>query len=267
MTLRRLLLHAPALGVVGLLLALAPNAGAWTARSQYKIGEQAARLVPPDLYRQLVRNRASFRLGIEDPYRNGHPDDRYKLTDGRGRLDEAIKISAQHAMASIKSHQRFNDVAFRLGVVAHYVAMANNPLYTDASDPQQGRWAQDFLHYLENVEPRVEMVFYGFRKPSQSGHLDTVIAESLARSRRLYPLVGREYRRVSFAPGSKAFDDRSTAYAVASLGYSHAVSDIAEVLRYIWLESGGADSRPLLPLRGRQIIRLSRKTDPPRARR
>ena len=262
MKLRRLLQPAAALGVAGLLLALAPSARGWTAQSQYVIGEQAARLVPPDLYRQLVRNRASFRLGIEDPYRNGHPDDRYKLTDGRGRLDEAIRISVQHAMASITSHQRFNDIAFRLGVVAHYVAMANNPLYTEASDPQQGRWAQDFLHYLESVEPRIEMVFYGFRRPSGANHLDQVINESLARSRRLYPLVGREYRRVSFAPGSRAFDDRSTAYAIASLGYSHAVSDIAEVLRYIWLESGGADSRPLLPLRGRQVIRLSRETEP-----
>ena len=237
---------------------MAPSAFAWTAPSQFQIGEQAARLTPPDLYRQLVRNRASYRLGMEDPYRNGHPEDRYKLSDGRGRLDEAIKLSVQHAIASIRSHQRFNDVAFRLGVVAHYVSLANNPLYTDATDPQQGRWAQDFLDYLESAQPRVEVVFYGFRRPSGDGHVDRLVQEALQRSRKLYPMVGREYQRVGYAPGIRAFDDRSTAYAVASLGYSHAVSDIAEVLRYIWLEAGGVDSRPRLPLRGRQLIRLGR---------
>ena len=231
---------------------------AWKGRSQNVIGEQAARLVPPDLYRQMVRHRAAFREGLAEPFVNGDPRNTYKLSDGRGHLDEAIKISAQHAVDAIRAHQPFKEVVFRLGIVAHYVALANNPLYTDATDPQQARWAQDFLDYLESVEPRVELVFYGFRKPGGADHLDQLIAETLSRGRRLYPLIGREYRRIGFQPGVKAFDDRSTAYAVAALGYSHAVSDIAEVLRYIWLEAGGADSRATLPLRGRQRIPMGR---------
>lgn len=232
-------------------------ASAWTAESQYAIGEQAARLVPPDLYRQLVRNRAAYRMGIEDPFRNGDPQFTYKLSDGRGRLDEAIQVSVDNAVQAIRNRLPFREIAFRMGVVAHYLAMANNPLYTDALDQAQGRWAQDFLHYLESVKPRVEVVFYGFRTARQ-GSLDTVVNEALRRSRGLYPMVAMEYRRVAYQSGVKSFDDRSTAYAVASLGYSHAVSDIAEVLRYIWLESGGVDTRPRLPLRGRQRIPLGK---------
>lgn len=249
----------PVFLIVGLAALGSPSpCTAWKAQSQYTIGEQAARLVPPDLYRQMVRHRAAFREGMADPFLHGDPQDTYKLSDGRGRLDQAIKISSQRAVDAIRSHQPFREVVFRLGVVAHYVALANNPLYTDATDPQQGRWAQDFLNYLESVEPRVEVVFYGFRKHGGPGHLDALIQDTLNRGRRLYPLVGREYRRVGYKPGAEAFDDRSTAYAVAALGYSHAVSDIAEVLRYIWLEAGGADSRVTLPLRGRQRIPMGR---------
>jgi hypothetical protein len=103
--------------------------------------------------------------------------------------------------------------------------------------------------------------------------LPRLVEETLARSRELYPLVGREYRRVGFAPGLEAFDDRSTAYAVASLAYSHAVSDIAEVLRYIWIAAGGIDSRDRVPRRGAQVVRLPRarsaeaaSDEPPRPR-
>ena len=247
------------------LLCLAPAAAhAWTAPSQYAIGEQAARLTPPDLYRQIVRHRVAFREGMVDPYRNGDPQDTYKLSDGRGRLDEAIKISSRHAIDAIRAHQPFREVVFRLGVVAHYVALANNPLYTDATDPQQGRWAQDFLNYLESTQPRVEVVFYGFRRDLGPGHLEVLIRDTLKRGRALYPMVAREYQRVGYKSGIQAFDDRSIAYAVAALGYSHAVSDIAEVLRYIWLEAGGADRRVTLPLRGRQRIPMGRFERPSR---
>ena len=244
------------LGIVIVFLGLPSPTVAWTAPSQYVIGEQAARLTPPDLYRQLARHRLAFREGLRDPYINGNPQDSYKLSDGRGRLDEAIRISVQHAVDAIRTHQPFKDVVFRMGVAAHYVAMANNPLYTDATDPQQARWAQDFLDYLESTSPRVQLTFYGFRKMNSAAHLNSMIQETLNRGRGLYPMVSREYARVGYRPGIQSFDDRSTAYAVASLGYSHAVSDIAEVLRYIWLEAGGADSRTALPLRGQRRIPL-----------
>ena len=88
--------------------------------------------------------------------------------------------------------------------------------------------------------------------------LPALVGETLGRSRELYPLVGREYRRVGFASGREAFDDRSTAYAVAALAYSHAISDIAEVLRYIWLAGGGIDSRDRIPRRGMHVLHLTR---------
>ncbi len=245
-----------------LLVALPLNAPAfaWTPASQQVIGEQAARLAPPDLYRQLARNRPSYLVGLSEPLRTGAAQEMFKYPNGQGQLDEAIRRSIEYAVAAIKSHRPFNDVAYRMGVVAFYVSAANNPLHAASGDPQQRRWAQDYLRYLESVEPRAELVFYGFRSLERELDVDALIEESLRRSRSFYPLIGREYRRVEFASGVRSFDDRSTAYAIAALGYSHAVSDIAEVLRYIWLEAGGIDSRQRLPRRGRQMVRLDRLT-------
>lgn len=242
-------------GPVLLLALLLPSldVDAWTPESQRLIGEQAARLAPPDLYRQLARNRPSYRIGLEEPFRTAAEGDRYVYTNGQGRLDEVIGIAIDHAIAAIRSHRPFNDVAYRMGVVAHYISMANNPLHVQFGDPQQRRWAADYLSYTENVAPRVKTVFYGFR---QDFTPEGMVEETLARSRAFYPMIGREYHRIDYRSGLRGFDDRSTAYAVASLSYSHAVSDIAEALRYIWLQSGGIDARPQIPIRGRQFVRL-----------
>lgn len=232
---------------------------AWTPKSQQAIAEHAARIVPPDLYRQLARHRVSYLQGVQDGFAERDPAAHAKNADGSGRLDSAIEVAVQNAIGAILSHQPFQEISYRLGVVSHFVADANNPLNTAQSDTQEGRYYADFLAYLESTEPRVRIVFYGFRRDFDGKRdLPGLINEALDRGRGFYPAVGREYRRVRFASGVEAFDDLSSAFGVASLSYSHAVSDIAEVLRYIWLEAGGADTRRRIPYRGQDVIHLPR---------
>jgi len=232
---------------------------AWTPASQEFIAEMGARLAPPDLYRQIARNRNAYLLGAVAPFDDRQPASHVKTSEGEGQLDAVIVVAVNNAIRAIETHRPFNEIVYRLGLVAHFLADANNPLNTAASDPREARYAEDFRAYLESTTPRVEVVFYGFR-PGFQGRRDLpqLIRETLTRSRKLYPLVGREYRRIGFASGAASFDDRSTAYAVAALSFSHAVSDIAEVLRYIWLEAGGIDTRQRVPARSQQIIRLPR---------
>lgn len=232
---------------------------AWTPASQEFIAEMGARLAPPDLYRQIARNRNAYLMGAVVPCNDRQPADHVKTAEGHGRLDEMIVLAVGNAIRAIETHRPFNEIVYRLGLVAHFLADANNPLAAAESDPREARYTADFRAYLESIEPRVEVVFYGFRPGFQGARdLPSLIQDTLARGRRLYPLVGREYRRIGFAAGTRSFDDRSTAYAVAALSYSHAVSDIAEVLRYIWLEAGGIDTRQGVPVRGQKIIRLPR---------
>ena len=242
--------------VMAALLFPAWRAAAWNPASQHAIALDAARLAPPDLYRQLRRNRASYLIGVDEPSKVPDPLQHVKHADGQGHLDRALRGAVDDAITSIRLHRPFNEISYRLGLVAHYLADANNPLNTSDGDPQEGRYQADFLHYLESTRPRVRPVFYGFYPRHGETHLDNLLRASLDRSRRLYPLVGREYRRVGFTSGHRAFDDLSTAFAIASLAYSHAVSDIAEALRYIWLAAGGIDTRQDLPLRGHRAIRL-----------
>ncbi|MCP4662779.1 MAG: hypothetical protein GY856_45890 [bacterium] len=232
---------------------------AWTPASQEFIAEMGARLAPPDLYRQIARNRDAYLMGAGAPFDDRQPAGHVKTPEGDGRLDEMIILAVGNAIRAIETHRPFNEIVYRLGLVAHFLADANNPLNTAESDPREAGYAADFRAYLESTEPRVEVIFYGFR-PGFRGRRDLpqLIREALGRGRRLYPLVGREYRRIGFAAGAGSFDDRSTAYAVAALSFSHAVSDIAEVLRYIWLEAGGIDTRRRVPTRGREIIHLPR---------
>ncbi len=234
---------------------------AWTPASQQTIASEAARLAPPDLYRQIVRNRVAYLQGVVDGFGERDPLAHTKHADGTGRLDEAISVAIDNTIRAITAHQPFNQICYRLGIVSHFLADANNPLNAADDDTQEERYFGDFLAYLESAEPRMELVFYGFRPGFDSNRdLSAMIAEGLERGRGFYPLVGREYRRVGFASGVDAFDDQSTAFGVATLAYSHAVSDIAEALRYIWLEAGGIDTRKRIPIRGQAVMRLQRGT-------
>jgi len=160
------------------------------------------------------------------------------------------------AIRAIREHRPFDEVVRRLGSVSHFVADANNPLSTSAADDQEGRSFADFLRYAESAQPRFAVVFYGVPARDGNRSVASLLAETLRRGRRLYPLVGREYRRIGYGSGVAAFDDHSTAFGVASLAFSHAVTDVATVLRYIWLRAGGGDDRPGLAGDGGRVLLL-----------
>lgn len=255
------------------ILAASPAAG-WTPSSMNTIGEQAARLAPPDLHRQLAKNRESYRIGLAKAFELS-PELRTRNEDGSGKLDSAAAEAAELAIKAIVGQRPFNEIAYRMGVAVHLVAMANWPLATSAKDREEPRYEADFARYAATAEPRLSLVFYGFRPvsgknqldknqlgKSQPRHFKALLDEAFTRSRRTYPLVGLEYRRIGFGTGARLFDDRSTAYAIGSLSYSHAVSDSAEVLRYIWLAAGGGDSRVRVPLRGQQLVQLAPLSSP-----
>lgn len=246
------------------LLTPAPPAAAFTPRTQRSIAAEAGRLAPPDLARQIERREEHFRAGVMAPFRDADAA-RHDAGPG-GVLDRVILEEAERAVEAIRSHRPFDEVVFQLGVVAHYVADANNPLATSAADPREAAYYADYARYVESAEPRLPLLFYGVA-PGMERHPDVspLVAATLARGRRLYPLVGREYRRVDFTPGVIAFDDRSTAFGIASVAFSHAVTDVARVLRWIWIRAGGADPRDRLPDRGERILRLPRDAPPPPA--
>jgi hypothetical protein len=250
---------AAALGASALAATWAAPARAWTPRTQQTIAWEAARLAPPDLARQLAKRRAAYLAGVLEPFADTDPGRHRKDPDGRGSLDGALEDAVAQAVAAIRGHRPFDEVVFRMGMAAHFIADANNPLATSSADADAGRYFVDFLRFAETAEPRFPLVFYGSRPGlERAPGVGELLAETLRRGRSFYPMIGLEYRRIDFASGIGRFDDRSTAFGVASVAFSHAVTDVALVLRYIWLRAGGGDERPGLPAAGTRLLLLPR---------
>lgn len=242
----------------GLVLAPSP-AGAWTPKTQLTIAREGARLAPNDLYRQILRHPRELDEGALAPFEDGDPMRHVANPDGSGELAAVIEQEVETAIRAIREHLPFDRVTYQLGVVAHYVADANNPLNLAAADAGEERYFADFLRYAESAEPRLPVVFYGvYPGLEERGSLAPLLDRTFARGRQLYPSIGREYRRIGWQSGIGRFDDRSTAFGVASLTFSHAVSDVGLVFRYIWLRAGGGDFRTGLPVRGARAVRLPR---------
>jgi hypothetical protein len=253
----------PCVAALALLAAAAP-AGAWTPKTHETIAWEAARLAPPDLSRQLIKRRTAYLAGVIQPFDDSDPSRHRKDPDGGGSLDAALEDAVAQAVAAIRAHRPFDEIVFRMGIAAHFMADANNPLASSQADPEAGRYFVDFLRYAETAEPRFPLVFYGMRPGlERAPDVGELLADTLRRGRGLYPLIGLEYRKIDFASGIGRFDDRSTAFGVASIAFSHAVTDVALVLRYIWLRAGGGDERTGLPAGGTRLLLLPRAGLPP----
>ena len=241
-------------------LGAATPLAAWTPASQLAIAADAARFGPPDLYRQVARHAEDYRRGALSAFEDREPAHHMKNGARDGELDQVVLAEAQRAVELVRAHRPFAEVVFQLGRLAHYVADADNPLNTARFDPAEARYFRDYLQYVESAEARFAVVFYGLDPDlDRRGGLARMVERTLARGRALYPSIGREYQRIGFASGRLAFDDRSTAFAIAALSYSHAVTDVAGVLRWVWLAAGGADSRPTLPAAGGELLVMPRE--------
>jgi len=234
-------------------------AAAWTPGTQATIAREAARLSPPDLARQIEKHRRAFEEGVKAPFSESDAGRHMKNPDGSGQLDRAALDAAAAAIAAIREHQPFEEIVRRLGVAAHFVADANDPLAASGADAEEGRYFADYLRYVETAEPRFPLVFYGVQPGLEAKRdLSPLIAAALHRGREIYPMIGREYRRIGFVSGLGVFDDRSSAFGAASLAFSHAVTDVTLALRYIWITAGGIDDRAHLPAGGSRLTVLPR---------
>jgi hypothetical protein len=220
-----------------LLLLFPLTATAWTRASDERIAQKGAALAPPDLRMLIELFDSDYKQGLARAQADeGTESHHYFVLSREGRLRERIERETRGTVDAIRKGDPMNSVVERLGGLVHLVADANNPFHVAKDDPRLGASQEDFELYFERRLPRFPTVFYGldpaFRLPS-------FLDRTFARSAKFYPLVASEYFRDGTRRTSAEFDDRSTAFGVASISYSRAVTDVVNLYYFIWKEAGG----------------------------
>lgn len=230
------------------LLVLFPlTATAWTRASDERIAKKAAALAPPDLSMLIEKFDGDYKTGLARAQSDEGSDlHHYFVLSRQGRLREGIERETRLSIQMIRKGDPMSDVVQRLGILAHLVADANNPFHVANDDPRLAESHNDFETFFERRLSKFPTVFYGLEPNFQlSNYVDRI----LARSSKFYPLVREEYFRGGTRRTSADFDDRSTAFGVASVSYSRAVSDLVNLYYFIWKEAGG-DVRSAALMRG-----------------
>ena len=253
---RHICRFAIALTLIGVSFLWPEPAQAWTPQSRMQMADDALLVAPPHLVGQIDRHKRRFQEGILAAAKSDPTVD----SDGRHLpveidLDRLIEAEVDQAIRAIVDHRPFSQIVYQLGVVSYWVASVNNPLLgTIPGEPGPAYW-QDYFRYLLGASQRFSVLYYGYdRQIDAPESLAALLTRSQARSNAMTPRIATEYQRIGEIDGTKLFDDRSTAFGVGSLAYSHGVSDIAGVLRYIWIQAGGIDSRGLPPLDENHLI-------------
>jgi hypothetical protein len=224
--------------LAALLLFLLPlTANAWTRASDMRISQRSRELAPPDMQLVLRRFEPELARGIERAEADeGSELHHYFVLSRQGKLRERIEQETRGIVAMIRGNKPMALVVEHIGILTHLVADANNPFHTSDADPRLGPLHDDFAQYFERRMAQFPTVFYGLTDNFQ---LNNYLDRMLTRSSRLSPLVSEEYFRDGAVHESVEFDDRSTAFGVASVCYSHAVTDLVNLYYYIWREAGG----------------------------
>lgn len=208
----------------------------WTPRTEREIAREALELGPPDLRRVVRIYDEEFRNGMRDAIREerGRRSGDHYAIDG-DQLAERILAEANAAIAIIEERDALSLFAYRLGVIAHLVGDANNPFHTSDA-PRLDSYRGDYESYTERKLEKFPLVFYGIEKPMRA---EFTISRAIERSRDFGSALQNEYERGNRIRSSSEFDDRSTAFGVASISWSRSVSDLTNIYYYIWSEAGG----------------------------
>jgi hypothetical protein len=234
-----------------LLFAIASTAQAWTAASDQRIAGKAAQLAPNDLRILIEKYSNEYQQGLTRAAADEGSDvHRYFVLSRSGKLRERIQRETANVVSMIRTGKPMSQVVFHLGVLAHYIADANNPFHVANDDPRLAASHDDYERYFESRMMKFPTVFYGLETNFQ---LSSYLDRTFDRTAKLYPLIDEEYFRFGEMHDSAEFDDRSTAFGVASVCYSRAVTDAVNIYYYVWGRAGG-DVRALPLLKGGNLF-------------
>lgn len=220
------------LAAVLAVLAVPFAAHAWTAPTRVGMIDDAVKLMPPSLREVLTERRDDLLNGMLAPMTT-EDDPAHRPAWDHGTLDGTVDGAARDLVTAVNGHQSFHDVAKRFGALAHYVADAGFPPGA-AGAPGAPLYAH-FAAFCETRRSRFPLVFYGHDNAALAkGDWKAFAKGVLERARGEGGTLAGAYAAAPSWDDPASFDDRSIPFAIASLAYSHAVTDIAQAWLAAW---------------------------------
>ncbi len=218
-----------------LVLLSAGASSAFTPESRVSIVLDAFKLMPPALRVQLEKHKKTCLTGTLEPLTT--EGEAVHSSDGDGSfLFQKISEQTEKVITMIDGHEPFGKVIYEMGILAHYVTDLNFPLSQNGDGKE---YYHDLARFCASKEQKIRVVFYGFSDPDLAQKdVRTFSERAMKRSISNIPYLKDSFERA--LNGSRdEFDDRSILFGIASLSYSHAVTDIARIWLFVWNEARG----------------------------
>jgi hypothetical protein len=197
--------------------------------------------MPPALREILSVDINSLAEGAVAPFEFKDTENHFQHANGEyGAAAAKADQEAAKLTRLIESGTEPDVVASQFGIVAHYVADANQPLHTSDADPKEKLYYAEFNKFIDGRLNEFPVVFYGYTLPLQEApSIQEFLIQSAERANRLYFLIGDAFlQKGGKVRPASSFDNRSIPFGIASLSYSHAISDVANVWLLAWQRAG-----------------------------
>jgi len=199
--------------------------------------DDAVKMMPPTLRHVLESRRDSVLSGMLTPM-TAEDAPPHRPPWDEGTLETSVDSAVRELVAGANAQLPFREVSRRFGALAHFVADAGFP--PGAAGALGAPHYAHFAAFCETRRGRFPLVFYGHDN-AQLARRD-VRAFTLAileRARAEDVTLARAYAAAPSWDDPASFDDRSVPFAVASLAYSRAITDIVQAWLYAWRRCNG----------------------------
>lgn len=153
---------------------------------------------------------------------------------------EMLTGAVHDVVSALNRHAPMSEVARHLGRLAVVSSGLAWGLREPDRDPRALAIASDFRRYIETRLPRIAVTFAGFPDPDLArGDLIGFGRAVAARAQQDFPGILRSYFPEGRNRLPEDFDDRSVAFAAASLEVSLALTATARAWLFAWHRAGG----------------------------
>jgi len=236
--------------VMAIMWPVAP-AAAWTDATRQRMLKDALRIAPPALTDILTAYEKQLVRGMLDPSRREDEEVHWQhADDGRGLAAHGVALKDTEIRAMLEERRSPRRIAYEFGTLAHLVADLAFPLSVSDADAREPLYRDAYRRYIESKLGRIPFVFD--RQPPPDlvrGNLEAFALASARLAAGNYKPIGPAFRDDGTPAGPQALDERSLPFGIASLSYSHAVSNITWVWMHTWKSvNGDMNGTPALAL-------------------